>query len=364
MIKCANPKAQYLSCSNEIKEAIERVLDSGWYVLGQEVSKFEEEFANYNDIDHCIGVGSGTEALNIALQALEIGSGDEVITTSHTAVATASAIDLAGATPVFVDIEKDYYTIDPKLIDAAITNKTKAIIPVHIYGQPCDMDPIIKIARSCNLKVIEDCAQAHGARYKSERVGTIGDIGCFSFYPTKNLGAIGDGGALLTCDKKIAEKIRLMREYGWEQRYISSLKGWNSRLDEIQAAVLRVKLMKLDTDNSRRVKLALQYNIGLKNLPLKTPNIREQIDHVYHLYVVKTKQRDNLKNHLYNNGISSTIQYPVPIHYQEYYRKKLGLISLPETQQAADQILSLPMYPELEENTQNDVIKVIKNFYE
>jgi len=259
IILCANPKAQYLSYRDDINSAIQRVLDSGWYILGEEVTQFEKEFAQFNTVSHAIGVGSGTEALHIALRAVDIGQGDEVITTAHTAVATASAIDLAGAKPVFVDIEPDFFTIDPDLIEDAITSKTKAIIPVHIYGQPCDMDAIMGIAKKHGLQVIEDCAQAHGATYKDKRVGTMGNIGCFSFYPTKNLGAIGDGGALVTNNNQLAEKIKFFREYGWEDRYISSKEGWNSRLDELQAAILRIKLKNLDKDNNLRQQHALAY---------------------------------------------------------------------------------------------------------
>ena len=362
MIHCANPRAQYLSQKDMIDSAIRHVLQSGWYVLGEEVRLFEEEFASYNKVKHAVGVGSGTEALHVALRVLDIGSGDEVITTAHTAVATASAIALSGAKPVFVDIEPDYFTIDPHQIEAAISPKTKAIIPVHIYGQPCDMDAILEIARQYDLKVIEDCAQAHGATYKGERVGSMGDIGCFSFYPTKNLGAIGDGGALVTNDDQLTEKIRLLREYGWKKRYISSGEGWNSRLDEIQAAILRVKLKKLDDDNACRQEHAREYDNVLKDLPLVLPGVRNDVSHVYHLYVIKIDERDKLKAYLWDNGINTTIQYPVPVHHQEYYQKIAGSISLPVTEQAAKTILSLPMYPELKVTEQQEVVNAIQNF--
>jgi len=298
MIQCANPKAQYLSYREEIDLAIKRVLDSGWYVLGEEVREFEKEFAQFNIVSHAIGVGSGTDALHIALRALEIGAGDEVITTAHTAVATASAIDLAGAKPIFVDIEPDFFTIDPDLIEDAITPKTKAIIPVHIYGQPCNMDAIMDIANKNNLKVIEDSAQAHGAEYKGKRVGSIGDIGCFSFYPTKNLGAIGDGGALVTNSDQLAEKIKLIREYGWEERHISSKEGWNSRLDELQAAILRVKLKNLDKDNNLRQQHAKIYNDLLKDFPIELPKTRSNSSHAFHLFVIKIEQRNKLRDYL------------------------------------------------------------------
>ena len=363
IISCANPKAQYLSYRDDINSAIQRVLDSNWYILGEEVAEFEKEFAQFNAVSHAIGVGSGTEALHIALRAVDVGEGDEVITTTHTAVATASAIVLSGAKPVFVDIEPEFFTIDPDLIEDAITSKTKAIIPVHIYGQPCDMNTIMGIAKKYNLKVIEDCAQAHGANYKSKRVGSIGDIGCFSFYPTKNLGAIGDGGALVTNDDKLAERIKLLREYGWEERYISSTEGWNSRLDEMQAAILRVKLKKLDADNAYRQQHAYKYDKALKKMPLELPGIRNGSTHVFHLYVIKTDQRDELKAHLQNHEINTIIQYPVPIHRQKYYEEIVGELSLPVTEQVAETILSLPMYPELSSEAISQTIDATKGYY-
>ena len=292
-----------------------------------------------------------------------IGAGDEVITASHTAVATASAIVMSGAKPVFVDIEPEFFTIDPGLIEGAISSNTKAIIPVHIYGQPCDMNTIMEIANKHNLKVIEDCAQAHGANYKSKRIGSIGDIGCFSFYPTKNLGSIGDGGALVTNDDKLADRIKLLREYGWEERYISSMEGWNSRLDEMQSAILRVKLKKLEADNVCRQQHANKYDKALKKMTLELPVVRNGSTHVFHLYVIKTDQRDELKAHLKNHGINTTIQYPVPIHRQKYYEGIVGKLSLPVTEQVAESILSLPMYPELSSEAISETIDAIKGFY-
>ena len=362
IIPCANPKAQYISYKDEIDQAIKRVLDSNWYVLGNEVKSFEKEFSSFNNISNSIGVGNGTDALQIALRALNIGSGDEVITTSHTAVATVSAIHSVGAKPVFVDIENDLFTINPELIPEAITSNTKAIIPVHIYGQACDMNSIMSIARESKLAVIEDCAQAHGALYQGRRVGTIGDIGCFSFYPTKNLGAIGDGGALITNNNDLSDKIRLLREYGWQKRYISSHEGWNSRLDELQAAVLRVKLRHLDKDNKRREKNASSYFTFLKNLPLGLPKLRDNCSHVFHLFVIKTEKRDSLKNYLFNQEIYTTIQYPVPVHKQKFYRKLIGNHSLPVTEKLSKEILSLPMFPELEESQINRVSNLIGKF--
>jgi len=362
MIPCANPKAQYLSYKDEINEAISRVLDSGWYILGKEVELFEKEFSDYIGVRYGIGVGSGTEALHLALVACGIGPGDEVITVSHTAVATAAAITLSGATPVFVDIEPRYFTIDPDCIRKAITSKTKAILPVHIYGHPADMDAIMQIAHEYGLKVIEDCAQAHGAKYKGQRVGSIGDIGCFSFYPTKNLGAIGDGGIIVTGLPDLAEKSRLLRQYGWKERYISNSEGWNSRLDEIQAAILRVKLKRLDEENQKRIKLAEQYLDGLQGLPLGLPRKRGDCEHVYHLFVIRTNERESLQDYIGRNGISTSIQYPIPIHKQPYYMSVGQNRSLPVTEKLAKEIVSLPMYPELSLEEIRKIINSVKEF--
>src|SRR5882724_3049327 len=283
MILCSNPRAQYLAHRAEIDAAVARVLDEGWYILGGEVKAFESEFASYIGAAYAVGVGSGTEALHLALKACGIGKGDEVITVSHTAVATVSAIESADATPVLVDIEPHSYTLDPTKLEAALTSRTKAIIPVHIYGQPADLEPILEIAGRHEIRIIEDCAQAHGAKYKGRCVGSFGDIGCFSFYPTKNLGAIGDGGMLVTDDKALAERAFLLRQYGWVERYVSSIQGGNSRLDEIQAAVLRIKLPYLDSDNARRASLAAEYDEHLAGLDLKLPRRRSDAQHVYHL---------------------------------------------------------------------------------
>jgi dTDP-4-amino-4,6-dideoxygalactose transaminase len=348
MVHFSNPKAQYLSHKHEIEKAISETLESGWYILGQQTKLFEQEFADYNGTKFAVGVGSGTEALHLALKACGIGEGDEVITVSHTAVATVSAIELCGASPVLVDIEEDLYTIDPDKVEKLINARTKAIVPVHIYGQPADMTRILGIAKKHNLKVIEDCAQAHGALYGDKRVGSLGDLACFSFYPTKNLGAIGDGGAVVTNDSGLAERVRLLREYGWAERYISHISGWNSRLDELQAAVLRVKLRTLDNDNRMRASIASTYTESLKNTELVLPTKRAASTHVFHLYVIRTKHRDHLKNFLQQDGIGTGIHYPVPVHLQKAYLGKLkGADSLPVTERIAKEILSLPMYPEL-----------------
>jgi dTDP-4-amino-4,6-dideoxygalactose transaminase len=347
VIRCGNPRAQYEAHRAAIDEAIRRVLESGRYVLGEEVAAFEREFASYIGVSHAVGVGSGTEALHLALAACEIGRGDEVITVAHTAVATAAAIELAGATPVFVDIEPDYFTLDPERLEAAITPKTKAIIPVHLYGQPADLAAVISIAQRHGLRVIEDCAQAHGATYRERKVGAWGDIACFSFYPTKNLGAIGDGGAITTNDAKLAEKVRYLREYGWVERNVSAVCGWNSRLDELQAAILRVKLRFLDADNERRRAIADLYDKLLVDSDLIVPKRREDATHVFHLYVVRSNAREDLLSRLRGVGVDAAIHYPVPVHLQPAYRGRLCANNLTNTERIATEILSLPIYPEL-----------------
>jgi len=363
MISCSNPKAQYLSYKAEIDAAIARVLDNGWYILGNETRLFEAEFAGYIGSAHGIGVGSGTEALHLALAACDVGNGDEVITVSHTAVATVAAIELAGGTPVLVDIDPDFYTIDPEKIESAITSRTRVIIPVHIYGQPADMDPIMKIATKHGLRVIEDCAQAHGASYRGKRVGSIGDMGCFSFYPTKNLGALGDGGMVVTNDDKLAEKARLLREYGWAERYVSYYAGWNSRLDEIQAAILRVKLKYLDEANARRTNIADVYGRALDGFDVILPEKRNDCVHVFHLYVIRSKRRDELLTFLKEtNGIRALIHYPVPVHRQPAYKHLGRDAQLTETEKIACEIISLPMYPELSESDIVTIINTTKKF--
>ncbi len=363
MILCSNPYAQYQTHKTEIDTAIKCVLEKGWYILGDEVKAFEKEFADYIGASFGIGVGSGTEAIHLALKACNIGEGDEVITVSHTAVATVAAIELAGATPVFVDIEPDFYTLDAQHLKKAITKKTKAIIPVHLYGQPADLEQIMAIAKKNNLRVIEDCAQAHGASYKNKRVGSWGDIACFSFYPTKNLGALGDGGMVVTNDSELARQARLLREYGWAERYISSSCGWNSRLDEIQAAVLRIKLRTLDRDNDQRRSLAEEYNTDMAHCGLLAPSCRKDSWHVYHLYVVRSEKRDELQAFLKSKGIGALIHYPVPVHQQPAYKGRLpGSGHLPVTELIAHEVLSLPLYPELNSNDIQTVINEMQTF--
>ncbi len=349
-IYCANPQAQFAEHRSEILEAIKRVCDYGPYILGPEVDAFEKEFAAYHGVSSCVGVGSGTDAIALSLKAFGIGYGDEVITVSHSALATVAAIIMTGATPVLVDVEEDYYTIDPLKIQKAITEKTRAIIPVHLYGQPCDMNPIVNIARLHNLVIIEDCAQAHGAVYKGLKVGTIGDAGCFSFYPTKNLGALGDGGAVITNNQHVNDRLRCIRQYGWDCNRISHQVGVVSRLDEIQAAVLRVKLKYLDDDNKRRRNIARQYNELLRYKPICIPKERDGCEHVYHLYVVRSDNRDELKEKFLSNGIDVGIHYSVPIHKQTGYldKIKIGDSGLKITNGLVKNILSIPIYPQLD----------------
>lgn len=349
-IYCANPQAQFAKHRAEILEVITRVYDHGPYILGPEVAAFEQEFASYNNVKHCIGVGSGTDALILSMRVLGIGPGDEVITVSHTALATVAAIIATGATPVLIDIEEDYYTIDPKCIEGAITEKTRAIIPVHLYGQLCDMGAIMTIAHKHNLKVIEDCAQAHGALYKGHQVGTIGDVGCFSFYPTKNLGALGDGGGIITDNTQLADRLHQLRQYGWDIERIAQTTSNVSRLDEVQAAILRVKLKYLDEKNRQRRHIAKQYNKLLKTTPLLLPNERDNCEHVYHLYVARSGNREKMMNKLSKRNIFGGIHYIPPIHEHPGYKNRIKIApcGLNITNKIVKEILTLPIYPEMD----------------
>jgi len=351
---------QYASIKDEVDAAIARVLARGRFILGEEVAAFEEEFAAYVGARYGVGVGSGTEALHLALWACDLGQGAEVITVSHTAVATVAAIELAGARPVFVDVDPRTYTMDASLVEAAITPRTRAILPVHLYGQAADLAPLLDIARRYGLRLIEDCAQAHGATYQGQRVGAIGDAGCFSFYPTKNLGAYGDGGLIVTNDPALAERARLLRQYGWREHYVSSRRGTNSRLDELQAAILRVKLRHLDAWNERRRALATLYNQLLASSAVTTPSEPAYSRHVYHLYVIQSERRAALQAHLQAHGVGTLVHYPVPVHRQPAYAS-LGYApgSLPATERAAGRILSLPLYPELTEEEVRSVCRLI-----
>jgi len=347
-IPVANPLAQVHAHAEEIQEAIRDVVASGWYILGNSVAAFEKEFADFAGAGYCVGVASGTDALLLGLKAVGIRPGDEVITVSHTAVATVAAIELSGAIPVFADVDPTTRCLDPECLPALISEKTRALIPVHIYGQPAPMEAIMTLANRYRLKVVEDCAQAHGAAIKGKRVGTFGDAGTFSFYPTKNLGALGDGGAVVTNSQAIAQNIKTLREYGWQQRYISSVKGYNSRLDEIQAAVLRVKLRYLESGNRRRRAIASYYRASIKNPNLTLPAPIKDTVHAMHLYVVESERRDALMDHLNKSGIGNAIHYPLPIHRQPAYRSRIrGSDALTRTDRLSGRILSLPIYPEL-----------------
>lgn len=355
--------AAYRRLQAEIDAALGRVAAGGRYILGDEVAAFESEFAAYLGVDHAVGVASGTDAVMLALRACDVGPGDEVITVSHTAVATVAAIELCGATPCLVDIDAATFTMAPAALEAAITPRTKAVVVVHLYGNPADMDAILPIARAHGLAVIEDCAQAHGARYCGRMVGALGDVAAFSFYPTKNLAALGDGGAVATNRPEIADRLRQLRQYGWRERYISEIPGVNSRLDELQAAVLRVRLCRLDEENDARRRLAAAYRQALAGLSVTTPYARPDDKHVYHLYVIQTERRDALQAHLTRQGIGTAIHYLVPVHRQPAYtRLGYGPGSLPATEAAAREILSLPLYPDLPPDAVATVAGAIAGF--
>lgn len=353
VIPAANPGAGYVARKGEIDDAVAAVLNSGWYILGKTVSSFEEAFAGYIGVRHGIGVASGTDALLLAIRACGIGPGDAVATVSHTAVATVAAIVLAGARPVLIDINEGTFTLDPSLLEDILNRRPelniKAVISVHLYGHPADMSAIMDVAGKYNLFVIEDCAQAHGARIKGRMTGSIGHLGAYSFYPTKNLSALGDGGAIVTNDSQLHERICMLRQYGWRERYISEIAGMNSRLDELQAAVLQVKLKYIEEDNSRRRSIASQYCEKLSGSPLTLPEEKKDFYHVYHQYVVRTPQRDSLKNFLAQKNIGTSILYPQPVHLQSGYAPLVSICEggLGITEKVCGDLLCLPVYPEL-----------------
>lgn len=347
-----DPRAGYREHQAEIDAAIRGVLDGGRYILGPEVEHFEREYAAYLGVNHAVGVANGTDALELSLRACGVGPGDLVFTVSHTAVATVAAIESARAIPVLVDIDPATYTMDPGCLAASLANpppgRPKAVVPVHLYGHPADMPAIMETAKRHGLFVIEDCAQSHGASLDGRMTGAWGDIAAFSFYPTKNLGAVGDGGMVATGSPALAERVRLFRQYGWRERYVSDSPGGNSRLDELQAAVLRVKLRYLDGQNARRGDLARLYDALLKSTELILPAVRPGARHVYHQYVVRLPRRDELVIHLREAGIGAGIHYPVPVHLQAAYRDRIPLgTPLAVTEQAAGEIISLPMFPQL-----------------
>jgi dTDP-4-amino-4,6-dideoxygalactose transaminase len=344
----------------EIDSAIARVIDSGWYILGPEVDAFEDEWSAYCETQYAVGVANGLDALHLALRAMGVGPGDEVIVPSNTYIATWLAVSQCGATPVPVEPDERTYNIDPKLIESAITARTKVILPVHLYGQPADLDPIIEIARRYGLLILEDGAQSHGARYKGRRIGGHGDAVAWSFYPGKNLGALGDGGAVTTNNLEIAERIRLLRNYGSRVKYINEIKGFNSRLDPLQAAVLRVKLRYLDDWNRRRQTIAQEYIDGISGRGIVLPHVPNWAEPVWHLFVVRHQQREIFIKQLNDAGVGTLIHYPVPPHMQNAYADLVGRFgSLPLASKIANEVLSIPIGPHLSPRQVTEVITAI-----
>lgn len=348
----------YNELKAELDEVTARVLTSGWYILGNEGEAFEQEYADYLGVKHCIGVGNGLDALHLSLRAMEIGAGDEVIVPSNTYIASWLAVSYAGATPVPVEPDERTYNINPSLIEAAITKKTKAIMPVHLYGQPADMDPINELAKKYGLYVIEDAAQAHGASYKSRKVGGLGHIAGWSFFPTKNLGALGDAGAVTTNDAYLADEIRKLRNYGSQVKYINEHQGFNSRLDEMQAAILRVKLRHLDAWNLRRKEIADFYLNQLATADFILPHTPSWADHAWHLFVIRSQTREKLQSHLQSNQIGTLIHYPVPPHKQQAYQA-MNTLSYPISENMHKEVLSLPNGPHLSRDQQSLIVKVL-----
>jgi dTDP-4-amino-4,6-dideoxygalactose transaminase len=353
-------KAQYQTIKAEIDQAMERVISNTAFIGGEDVTQFDKEFAAYCGAKACVSVGNGTDALYIALRALGIGAGDEVITTAHTFIATSEAITQVGAKTVFVDIELDTMLMSADAVAAAITPQTKAIITVQLYGQPCNMDRIMAIAKAHNLKVIEDGAQAHGASWHGKRVGVLGDVTCFSFYPGKNLGAYGDGGAIVSNDQELIKKAKMIANHGRLEKYTHEMEGVNSRLDGLQAAVLRVKLPYLDKWNSERRRVAARYMDKLQGSQVILPTIRPEANPVWHLFVVRVKNRDAFQSFMRKKGISTGIHYPIPLHQQQAYSyMQMPSGSLPVTERVAAEIVSLPMYPELTDSMVDEVVSAI-----
>lgn len=361
-VKCNVLDRQYKMYEEEYNQAVLRVLKSGWYILGKEVSQFEKEFSAHVGSKYCVGLNSGLDALILAVRALEIGTGDEVIVQANTYIATVLGITENGATPIYVEPD-EYFNIDYKKIEEKITNKTKAIMVVHLYGQAANMKKVMEIAEKYNLPVIEDCAQSHDSCFDGKMTGTFGTIGCFSFYPTKNMGAFGDAGCIVTNDEEISEKIRKMRNYGSKVKYHNEIMGINSRLDEIQAALLRVKLSHMEDITKERYKLGERYLEGIKNPKILLPQTLPLVNHVYHQFVIRCKNRDELHDYLEANGIQTQIHYPIPPHLAEcylYQGHKKG--SFPIAENYADTVLSLPMYANMTKEEQDYVIEVLNNF--
>lgn len=357
-------KSQFLAIEPEIRAAIDAVFERSWFVLGEQVAAFEEEFAQYTGSAHAVGVGSGTDAIHLALRALGIGPGDEVITAANTCVPTLSGISASGATPVLVDADPQTLTLAPDVLEAAISPRTRAVVPVHLYGHPADMDAIGAVTEAHGIPLVEDCAQAHGAQYKGRVCGSLGALGAFSFYPSKNLGAYGDGGAVTTDSAELADKLRKLRNYGEDKRYFHTSYGVNSRLDELQAAILRVKLRSLDAWNAVRRELAARYQEALEGVPVTLPREAPWARHCYHLFVIRTPQRDALRAHLEECGIGTQLHYPVPIHLQEAYRhlgRELG--AFPASEAACGEVISLPLYPELSTAAVDEVCRAVSGFF-
>lgn len=343
--------------------AVQGVLNRGWFILGQEGEQFEREFATYLGARHALGVASGTDAIHLALVAARVGPGDEVITAANTCVPTVSGISSSGALPVLVDVDPVSFNLDPEQIEDAITPRTRAIVPVHLYGQAADLDPIIEIARRHDIRVVEDTAQGVGAKYRNRKLGVIGDAGCFSFYPSKNLGAFGDGGAVVTDDDDIAERVRRLRNYGEVRRYYHATRGINSRLDEMQAAILRVKLPKLEGWNRRRREIAAIYEREIRNELVRKPVELDYGVHNYHLYVVRCRRRDELQKHMADCGVGTLIHYPVPIHLQEAYQdlnEREG--AFPISEECSREVLTLPIFPELTDSEARYVAESVNSF--
>lgn len=356
----------YLQNREELDSKVRSMLESGWYILGKEVAGFENAFARYCTADHCIGCANGTDAIELVLRGLGIRD-SYVATVANTAVATVAGIECSGNTVCFADIDPETYTMSPDSLERlfAVNPEIKAVVVVHLFGHPADMDRLMPIAEKYGAVVIEDCAQAHGAMYKGKRCGSIAPAGCFSFYPTKNLGCYGDGGAVVTSDSALAERLKALRQYGWTKRFLSEYPGINSRLDELQAGLLSVLLPGLDAANKRRNDIAERYTAGLKDIAgLKLPQTADGCAHVYHQYVLRCADRDDLKTFLAEREVGTAIHYPVPIHQQEAYKERRLWVELPVTEQVNDELLSLPMYPELRDEEVDHVIHSIREFFE
>lgn len=362
MLLTADPKANFLAHETEIRGAIDRVLTSGHYILGPEVQSFEEEFAAYCDVNYCVGVANGTEAIELALRALELSPGDKVATVANTVTATASAIQQMGAVPVFVEIDPSTMVMDARALERVLVyhgGSIKAVVAVHLYGHPAPMSEILKAASAHGARVVEDCAQAHGAAISGRKVGSWGDLAAFSFYPTKNLGALGDGGAVTTGSVELNDRVRLLRQYGWKTRYVSEIPGRNSRLDEMQAAILRVKLRHLEVENAMRRTLAARYFESLKEAPITLPGASEAAFAVYHQFAIRLEGRDALKDFLQTRGIACGVLYPVPIYHQPAYRDPQ--LILPHTERACAEVLCLPCHPGLTSSDVDAVSSAILN---